>query len=698
MSAYDNNPVLPPSLPLNAQVTGAQLNPVLIAVADLRAALVGDTPSEGGAANWFRFAANLTPPAAGANASVLSTDGVRLLASVNCDIARQVNPYFVSVTDHGADPTGAHDSTVEINNAVARCAALGGVDGVVGMSSYSHATLYFPPGVYKVSNEIGAYGSVFNVEGSNAIIHGTDPTKNILNLHPVGNQVYTVRGLTFYGGLNQIYRNLNNVNNGVCVIRDCILVNPADAGSCVMFDVPDRGTNIVENCFIWTINSLGTMVSALGGDQNIVRNCYVSPGGGTAFIAGYAPLHLENINGAPVTGSGGGGTWIKSLGATVIARNFRFGGEAFLVNVEWRGGGGTLILKHCQAWVEAGTPNFKFYDAPTHVEIDLLEGLGTGIWFDPEMPAAEKRAIANGFYNVRGGLGRSPGNVDLPLVDISSDAYCLGAASNDGMSGHQGDLTEVSDFLLAIPGQSLAFGDNGVDQNVTTTLVTNIFGTQATQKTGGPGGGSAGRNWVLPRLPAGNYTAAIDVSCSTPISVSALFGDTQKAFLLCPGDPCPRIFFTLGAPSQQYWADIGVGLPEGVVATIERIRIFKGRHPVPERRTVLIGNQLPTFGHFQRCDEIINPRPDAGGSPGWICTTGGAATSGAWTQNTRYDLGQQVTSGNGGVYYCSHAGISSGFGTGPMGSGGGIADGTTCTWEFLDSAIAVFKAKPNLAP
>lgn len=188
------------------------------------------------------------------------------MASVNGDIARQINHFFVSVTDHGADPTGSNLSDSAIKAAIARCASLQYGADAGGMVTYGHPTLYFPPGVYKVSNEIGAYGSVFNIEGVNAIIQGTDPTKNILNLHPVGNQVYTVWGLVFYGGLNQIYRNLNNVNNGVSIIQDCIFVDPADAGSCVMFDAADRGTNIIENCFIWTLESSGTMVNALGGE------------------------------------------------------------------------------------------------------------------------------------------------------------------------------------------------------------------------------------------------------------------------------------------------------------------------------------------------------------------------------------------------------------------------------------------------
>ena len=59
------------------------------------------------------------------------------------------------------------------------------------MNTIAASRLDFPPGVSKVSDEISG---TFNVKRDNAIIHNTDPT-NTINLHPVGNQVYTVRGV-----------------------------------------------------------------------------------------------------------------------------------------------------------------------------------------------------------------------------------------------------------------------------------------------------------------------------------------------------------------------------------------------------------------------------------------------------------------------------------------------------------------------
>jgi len=46
-----------------------------------------------------------------------------------------VNPYRVSVTDHGTDPTGILDSTSAINTAAADAKLLRAVMGVMGMKT-----------------------------------------------------------------------------------------------------------------------------------------------------------------------------------------------------------------------------------------------------------------------------------------------------------------------------------------------------------------------------------------------------------------------------------------------------------------------------------------------------------------------------------------------------------------------------------
>ncbi|PYX79699.1 MAG: hypothetical protein DMG70_26775 [Acidobacteria bacterium] len=85
--------------------------------------------------NWFWTRQKFDSPPAGPNGSVLSTDGARLLAGLNGHAAHQLNPYRVSVTDHGGDSAGVLDSASAINTAAARREPLACAYGVVGMNT-----------------------------------------------------------------------------------------------------------------------------------------------------------------------------------------------------------------------------------------------------------------------------------------------------------------------------------------------------------------------------------------------------------------------------------------------------------------------------------------------------------------------------------------------------------------------------------
>jgi len=60
-----------------------------------------------------------------------------------------------------------------------------------------------------------------------------------------------------------------------------------------------------------------------------------------------------------------------------------------------------------------------------------------------------------------------------------------------------------------------------------------------------------------------------------------------------------------------------------------------------------------------------------------------------WEQSTVYALNQQVSNANG-VYICTTAGMSSGSGTGPSGTGSGISDGSA-VWTYLGAASLVLQ-------
>lgn len=94
----------------------------------------------------------------------------------------------------------------------------------------------------------------------------------------------------------------------------------------------------------------------------------------------------------------------------------------------------------------------------------------------------------------------------------------------------------------------------------------------------------------------------------------------------------------------------------------------------------------PSKGIYKKGRVIDQADPVAGGSMGWVCTTGGAASKTAWTATTAYTVGSQVNANNK-VYECTVAGTSGS--TAPSHSTGTAVDGTV-TWKYVD-VLAVFK-------
>jgi hypothetical protein len=105
---------------------------------------------------------------------------------------------------------------------------------------------------------------------------------------------------------------------------------------------------------------------------------------------------------------------------------------------------------------------------------------------------------------------------------------------------------------------------------------------------------------------------------------------------------------------------------------------------------------LPTNGVFQAGAQALLTAPPAGGSPGWVCTTAGGASSATWAATTAYSNATWVKTSTGKVLECVGAGTSSGTEPNPSTIDGVVTDGTV-TWVYRAAASAVFKALPNVA-
>jgi hypothetical protein len=725
MSAYDGVPNLPstkvdsasPSpAPANETWHAAEFNALVTAVADLRAAFIGGTPSEGGAGNSLTLAQNGSPPATAASKAHLYTDGLRLLTLLNGGgHPIQVQPNRINVCDFGADPTGAIDSTTAIQTAasfsnanIATQTGHGSLTPVGDLSQSSRQTLYFPAGLYKVSNTLtlGAY----DIVGDDAIILGTDATKDILNLNVQGNSRYTVQGLTFLGGKNQIFKDMGATNNCVCRIRDCRFINSADAGCGVQFGPTDRGTNTISDCFFYQGGGAGVCVKSYGGDRNMVYDCYVISGNGPAFDLKFS-CWFKNISCAP--GGTMQSTWIHLDGGSVIAEQFRFGLELPMTPIvaTINSSGCWIILRDC----DVNTTDYimKLSCAPTVIDVDCPSGQGGGIWFDPAMSNAEKAKLASIPIRIKGldrkGVGNMANNSlglgPTPLLVLStastSDLYAAQSAMIESQLGDSAKPCLLTDYVLGIDVSAcISLGHSaGASANMSGATTTNIFGGPVlvfTEVSGLDGNVFEQYTHALDNLPAGTYTIAAEFNVTAPSTLQLLAADVVRDYQLRGGDPMPRVHAIVGSPTQARTVGISLAnIAASGVCTFGRLRVLKGVQAMPDDRMVCYGSAPPVKGMWQPGDEVINPQPAAGASPGWVCTTAGFSYSASWAQNTDYAQGVHVLA-NGAVYYARQGGHSASMGGGPNSNTGGTVDNTVI-WDYLGSAVAVFKARANLA-
>jgi hypothetical protein len=717
MSAYDSNPTLPltkvdshgATTPANQTITAAEFNALVTAVADLRAALVGGTPSEGGAANSLTLAQNGSPPASAATKAALYTDGARLLGLINGDTtAHKINPDWINVVDYGADPTGAIDSTAAIRLAVKAVVALQTQVsyGSQAISVDTAPILYFPPGVYLLSNYItqnnGVDGLGLNmplrIEGHNAMLKQTDPTKDIIagGFLPFN---YSIKGLTFLGGANQLRKNLITNSNNVVKVENCTFVDPNSA--CYYADANDRGVMQFDACFMWASVPGTNLVNALGGDHVNMRHCYVNIGTGDAFITAGPIMHLDDILAVPI-GLVAGGYWlnISSSEAAIMAFRLRMGGEQAKKVLKCTANGfAQIILKDCPTYGPSNGNTYEFYDLPGLVYIEPADGQGQGVYFDAGIPNASKQLIGNShrFY-IKGLTDFLPSAANVPLpVDAatSGDQYTLQAMMLANLA-RRDSRPLAADYVLGIPPNSSNFGAvNSSDNLVSTTTTTDIFGNTVLEKTATANEAVAHKGFTSVNLPTGLYTleAAFAIAGST-VNVQISAGDFSTIRSFEPGTHVVNVPFQIGSATASNSFGVSAHqMPNGNVFTFQSFRIFSGNKLTGTLNLEVLGAPPPATGLFQTGDRCKAPQPAAGGSPGSICTTLGGAASGAWQATHAYVWGNQVTNG-GNVYFCRIGGTSAGSG-GPSGTGSGIVDGGV-TWEFL-AAPAVFKAEASLA-
>lgn len=221
---------------------------------------------------------------------------------------------IVSVLDFGADPTGNTDSTTAIQNAINSLPNSGG-------GGQQGGTVYFPPGVYKISSVLSITVSGTRLVGAGAwasIISNTSSTTGIISITSAASSGQCgVRDLFLAGNSTSI------PTNGIaiqCNAVNCHFENLVIAGGYDGILLQSASTNCtIRGCKITQL--YGTVyVQASGGGGHVIEGNMLDPfffGGtintSTTFVSSWSTSHSFAANTALTLN---GGLFYTSAGGT----------------------------------------------------------------------------------------------------------------------------------------------------------------------------------------------------------------------------------------------------------------------------------------------------------------------------------------------------------------------------------------------
>lgn len=236
---------------------------------------------------------------------------------------------YTNVRDYGAKGDGTTDDTEAIRRAISAAKDRSATVTVNNDSVRTQGVVYFPSGIYKVSDTLVL--SHLSAAGENgAVLQQADAGKDILSANPTWRCV--ISGLSFVGGRNQIYLNNGNTDKTLVVVEKCQFT---DAGDCAIRCGAQMISTMltIRDCAF--SRCMQTLVSH--SDKGKLADCWITSApemAHKAVIENYGDLLCENILGVPGVTTGNDQRWIDNY-RRVTCRDFRFGGE---------GGGFTAVV------------------------------------------------------------------------------------------------------------------------------------------------------------------------------------------------------------------------------------------------------------------------------------------------------------------------------------------------------------------
>ena len=575
---------------------------------------------------------------------------------------------IVSVKDFGAVGDGVTDDTNAIRACIAAASAAvqagtGGIYGPVGstaISSGSAPTVYFPNGVYKVTDYLTANTNqavnYLQFVGENSIIVPSADTIRVFG--GIGYMV-TFAGLTFRGGAYAISLKSANVDTTTVKISNCEFINQVQYS--VETDLTSNSTLLtIENCkFIMNDNTVPCgMLNLQTADFVSVTDCWVSGFTSTIPIVNKTQLWMKTVYCIPNTGLT---HWIENYGSVFLDScvfSGEDGGHPVVKNyaaTDTTYAVGASQVKIVNCLTQSSTYIVELYELPN---ILWLEGTASnvdslGIYFDSSLTNTDFfNWSVNGICNIQNNFVSGQ---YTPLFPVNnSTAGNLGYITMTAMMARSNQINMPvrsrfkSTEVYGSGGWGGGWSVNAV--NSTVAFGTSPYGNGNAEITTTAAGGNAqillGTYLNVAVLTAQTcYTMQIYVDVTAPkgCTVSINIGSVNKTFNIATGRHILSVPFV-------YWNNTGVanatydtlnidvnGKSSGDVIKLQRHTLFAGFMQSSKEILVMetsgaapsaYTNGIGYDAGYYVGDMNWRTNPASAGPPGDVCTVLGNA--GTW--------------------------------------------------------------------